>query len=73
MKNFMNAVSGKKAMVTVLIIVTLCFVLDVVTSLRQGRIANFAAISSTYAMITFWAIALSDSDKKNAANENAAE
>lgn len=73
MKNFFKAISGKKALVTVLIIAIISSVLEIVTAFRQGTFVDLKSMSSVYAMITIWAVTLIDKDKKNAAIECAVE
>lgn len=72
MKNIISAVTGKKALITFLIIAAAAFVLDIATSVRQGRIVDFGAMTSVFVSVTLWASVLDSKEKKNAVKENGA-
>lgn len=60
MKKFIQAVSGKKAMYVTLILVSICAVLDVLTSVRLGTKPDFTPITVIYCVIAAWAVCLFD-------------
>lgn len=68
MKNIISALTGKKAMYTVLIIVTAGMVLDIAASFRQGTSVDFAPLTAIYASIAVWAAELES--KKNAIKDS---
>ena len=60
MKKFIQAVSGKKAMYVALILVSICTVLDILTSIRLGTKPDFTQITVIYCVIAAWAVCLFD-------------
>ena len=51
MKKFIQAVSGKKAMYVALILVSICTVLDILTSIRLGTKPDITPITVIYCVI----------------------
>lgn len=63
MKKFLKAISGEKAMLIVLTILTICSVLDVITAVRMGTTIDYIPIGFLYCMMAIWAECLEE--KKN--------
>ena len=65
MKNFIKAILGKKALVIMLVLVSVVAVLDVMTSIRLGIKVDYATIGIIYSAIAIWADGLSKKETPN--------
>lgn len=64
MKKFLQAISGKTALVIFLIIVVIGTILDIVTSMRMGTKFNYYANGIIYCLIAIWADSLKKKEDK---------
>lgn len=67
MKKIINALTGKKAMIGCLAVVTVCEVLDVITAVRMGTKIDFATAGILYSILTVWAASLTVKTNKKEA------
>lgn len=58
MKKLINALTGKKAMIGCLAVVTVCEVMEVITAVRLGTKIDFATAGVLYSVLTVWAACL---------------
>ncbi|MCQ2496982.1 MAG: hypothetical protein MJ131_10390 [Lachnospiraceae bacterium] len=68
MKRFISIITGKKAMIAVLIIAVILAILDISYSVRNNTAIHFAAFGSWFACIAIWADSL-DKKKNKAAQQ----
>lgn len=66
MKKFINVITGKKAMIVMLVIACIVSVLDVVYSIRNNSPIDFALLGAMFASITVWADSCNKKQKKAA-------
>ena len=66
MKNITRALTGKKALVLFTVILTICTVLDIATSIRIGTKIDFLTYGILYSVVTVWASEISKKEKANA-------
>ena len=64
MKNFINKISGKKALVIVTVLACICAVLEIITAIRLGNKINFTAMCVIFSAITIWACAVEKKEKE---------
>ena len=64
MKKFIKAISGKKAMMTLLVLVSICSVLEVITSIRLGTRIAFTPLGLIFSCLAVWADSLEKDEKK---------
>ena len=69
MKKFVNAISGKKAMMIVMVLAAIGTVMEIVTSIRLSTVPDYMGIGSVWVALAAWNVALENMKKK----ENAAE
>lgn len=68
MKTFIKAITGKKAMLTMLVLVCICSVLEVITSIRMGTRIAFTPIGLIFCNLAIWADSLEKKEKKEKMN-----
>ena len=66
MKKLQKALTGKKALHTMLGVTIVCTILDIATSIRIGSKIDFGAMGIIYTALTAWALALEKEEKKYA-------
>lgn len=65
MKNFIKAISGKKAMYVVLVLACIASVLEVITSIRLGTRISFTPMGLIFCNLAIWADSLDKKEKEN--------
>ena len=68
MKNFIKAISGKKAMYVMLVLAIICSVLEVITSLRLGTRIAFTPMALVFCNLAIWADSLKKKENSGAEN-----
>lgn len=64
MKNFINKITGKKALTIVTIIACICAVLEIATSIRTGSKIDFFFMGGIFTAITVWACEVEKKEKE---------
>lgn len=64
MKNFINAISGKKAMYVMIVLALIGAVLQIITSIRLGTKNPYTAMGLIFCNLAIWADSLEKKEKK---------
>ncbi len=64
MKKFLNAISGRTALIVFIVIITICTVLEIVTSVRNNQNIDFLGLGVIWTATAGWAACLTSSKKK---------
>ncbi len=64
MKKFLNAISGRTALIVFIVIAAVCSVLEIVTSVKNNANIDFAGLATIWVAIAGWAACLTSSKKK---------
>lgn len=63
MKNFINKITGKKALTIITVIVCICAVLEIATAIRTGSKIDFFFMGGMFTAITVWACEIEKKEK----------
>ncbi|MCR4961011.1 MAG: hypothetical protein K6A74_06120 [Lachnospiraceae bacterium] len=69
MKKLVNALTGKTAMMVVMVLAAIGTVLDIVTAFRLSTTPDYMGMCAVWVALAAWAAALESSKKKNAENK----
>lgn len=64
MKKFVNAISGKKAMMVVMVLAVIGTVMEIITSVRLSTVPDYMGMGAVWVALAAWAAALESSKKK---------
>ena len=63
MKNFINKITGKKALTIITVIACICAVLEIATAIRTGTKIDFFFMGGMFTAITVWACEIEKKEK----------